>query len=552
VTTLGQKTHRQISKFSLHQGKKTIDYYSLDAIWYLLQKRSLPHSAYVREASANGVSVIKRPDRKDLLDFILGDRTSVKALDPTIQQAPPIVIKADVHPTPAFETPTETESVVESKIAESDDDAGFDDDHGAPSPSHSPVYSPKNDLVMDNSMDHIEDKIPTPVHSGPPSIAPSSPQMSVLTDNITTSFVASDSAPPSKKPRVHETPEASQRDRMKSLREKILNKKKDRKLVREELDFTKKADDFNVDLHKPEILDIHGFFNKREKTFQNRTSVLQVPTRSFSCVLKILEDMHISKKRDMQRRKPVENIPKPSRKTYSRFDQEQRLDTGGFNIDVRHGFLTSGQDKIRPDDKNDRPGRQVKDVDRENVAKSMGLQKKSSKKPIIIIPAASTSLITAFNAKSILEQFKYVDSKDCRNKADANERAGDFLITRKKILENGEQVAIPYRIVNNVNRLEPKDWDRVVAVFVQGPTWQFKGWPWVGDGSNSGVEDIFLKTCGFHLRFEHLPLHQNIKKWHVTSIDLEQNGRHQDAAKLRKMWHTLDHWISKNKPVLRS
>ena len=147
--------------------------------------------------------------------------------------------------------------------------------HGAPSPSHSPVYSPKNDLVIDRPMDYVEDKIPSPVESGPPSPAPSSPQMSVLTDNITTSFVASDSAPPSKKPRVIENPEESQRDRMKSLREKILNKKKDRKLGHEELDFTKKAEDFNLDLHKPEILDINGFFNKREKTFQNRTSVLQ-------------------------------------------------------------------------------------------------------------------------------------------------------------------------------------------------------------------------------------------------------------------------------------
>ena len=26
--------------------------------------------------------------------------------------------------------------------------------------------------------------------------------------------------------------------------------------------------------------------------------------------------------------------------------------------------------------------------------------------------------------------------------------------------------------------MRPEDWSRVVAVFAQGPTWQFKGWPW--------------------------------------------------------------------------
>ena len=33
--------------------------------------------------------------------------------------------------------------------------------------------------------------------------------------------------------------------------------------------------------------------------------------------------------------------------------------------------------------------------------------------------------------------------------------------------------------------------ERVVAVFVQGPTWQFKGWPWL-QSDNSPV-NIFAK-----------------------------------------------------------
>lgn len=36
-------------------------------------------------------------------------------------------------------------------------------------------------------------------------------------------------------------------------------------------------------------------------------------------------------------------------------------------------------------------------------------------------------------------------------------------------------------MVDNPGRLSAAEWDRVVAVFVQGPAWQFKGWPWDGN-----------------------------------------------------------------------
>ena len=96
-------------------------------------------------------------------------------------------------------------------------------------------------------------------------------------------------------------------------------------------------------------------------------------------------------------------------------------------------------------------------------------KKKVSRTPIIIIPAAMSSLITAFNARPFLQDFKFEATKDRRQLADANERAGDFVVQRKKVLANGEQISVGYRIINNVGKLEPRDWERVVAVFVQGP-----------------------------------------------------------------------------------
>jgi len=37
------------------------------------------------------------------------------------------------------------------------------------------------------------------------------------------------------------------------------------------------------------------------------------------------------------------------------------------------------------------------------------------------------------------------------------------------------------KVIDNPNLLTGDEWDRVVAVFVQGAAWQFKGWPWSGN-----------------------------------------------------------------------
>lgn len=55
----------------------------------------------------------------------------------------------------------------------------------------------------------------------------------------------------------------------------------------------------------------------------------------------------------------------------------------------------------------------------------------------------------------------------CRNeekKAQGGKRDNEILIHR---MRNGESV--PYRVIDNPQKLSPVDWERVVAVFVMGP-----------------------------------------------------------------------------------
>ena len=105
-----------------------------------------------------------------------------------------------------------------------------------------------------------------------------------------------------------------------------------------------------------------------------------------------------------------------------------------------------------------------------------------SRTPIIIIPVGSSSLITMFNARELLQEYKFVSSET--KKAESKKRDIELLIHRQR---NG--VSVPYRLIDNPEKLTPADWERVVALFVIGPPWQFKGWPWHGN-----PVDIFSKS----------------------------------------------------------
>ena len=59
------------------------DYYTLEAMWFLLNNVSKPHSAYVRMAGGVNIPAIRRPDRMQLLDYLRGKSAEheIKSID---------------------------------------------------------------------------------------------------------------------------------------------------------------------------------------------------------------------------------------------------------------------------------------------------------------------------------------------------------------------------------------------------------------------------------------------------------------------------------------
>ena len=71
--------------------------------------------------------------------------------------------------------------------------------------------------------------------------------------------------------------------------------------------------------------------------------------------------------------------------------------------------------------------------------------------------------------------YRYITTDEKKNSG--MKRDNEVLLQRRK---EGSST-VPYRVIDNPQKLTNADWDRVVAVFVMGPAWQFKGWPWEGN-----------------------------------------------------------------------
>ena len=304
----------------------------------------------------------------------------------------------------------------------------------------------------------------------------------------------------------------------------------------------------------------------RERIHRNRATVLQSSGKNFAKTLFPILNIIKAKEEGGIKRPATDMRPPPASLTvtpqpasiarnpaltpvqqYNRYDQERfsrhdaaigsgfRIDTTGTYAGLTLKSVTESA-AVAVSQQQPQPAPVVVTPQSRPVPGiPAGMQKRTSKTPIIIIPATPTSTIVMTNAKFILQDLKY-------SPPDSSQRDPELLIQRKK----PDGTTVPYRVIDNPLKLQPTDWDRVVAVFVQGPAWQFKGWPW-----NGNPVEIFSRIKAFHLKFDETKLDANVAKWSVHVINLSRNKRHLDRACMLDFWAALDAFILKHKPFLR-
>ena len=74
--------------------KKEKEYYSLGCLLYFLKNEHLSHPKYVQQAAGDKISVVRRPDRRTLLDYLHGKETQhPKNIDKTARLEMPTHVK---------------------------------------------------------------------------------------------------------------------------------------------------------------------------------------------------------------------------------------------------------------------------------------------------------------------------------------------------------------------------------------------------------------------------------------------------------------------------
>ncbi|XP_045397219.1 parafibromin-like [Lemur catta] len=475
------------------------EYYTLDSILFLLRNVHLSYPVYVRRAATENIPVVKRPDRKDLLGYLSGEASTSASID---RCAP---LETDLWQS------TQVKRAVDEVLAEAKKPRIEDEEC---------VRLDKERLAARLER-HRERTVQTE-------------QMRSLSAAMSVEKIAA----------IKAKIMAKKRSTIKTDLDDGITALKQRSFVEAEVDVTQ-------------------VIVSRERIWRTRTTILQSTGKNLSesifaipHSLKAREEGCAPEQGRAPNAAPVDprlHTKQPIPAAYDTYDQERFKGKGemeGFKIDTMGTYHGMTLKSVTESASAQTPAAQL--VPRPiSQARLPPDGKKGSRIPIIIIPTATTSLITMFNAKDILQDLKFVPSDE--KKKQGCQRENETLIQRRKDQLQPEgtaiSVTVPYKVVDQPFKLRPQDWDWVVAVFVQGPAWQFKGWPWLLPGGSP--VDIFAKIKAFHLKYDEVRLDPNVQKWDVTVLELSYHKRHLDRAVFLRFWEILDRYMVKHKSHLR-
>ncbi|GAV52574.1 hypothetical protein ZYGR_0AG05650 [Zygosaccharomyces rouxii] len=149
------------------------------------------------------------------------------------------------------------------------------------------------------------------------------------------------------------------------------------------------------------------------------------------------------------------------------------------------------------------------------------------KDPIILIPSAASSVFTMANIKQFLENSQYVYPRELPG-------SQSDLVTVEKSLDRLSK-PVRFLIVNNTRMFtKPEYWDRVVAVFTMGHTWQFNNYQW-----NTPAE-LFQHCKGYYFHFAGDAVPKHVQQWNVQRVELDKSKRFRDIEVARFFWGSIE------------
>lgn len=179
-------------------------------------------------------------------------------------------------------------------------------------------------------------------------------------------------------------------------------------------------------------------------------------------------------------------------------------------------------------------GQRVLSARHSDTSANVSIAKRTNKHeiPIIIVPSAMTAMLTLYNVKEFLEEGTFMSSTEKRQSGAKKENK--VYIQRKK-----QGIAVRYEVIDDGSKLSSNDWHRVVAVFVHGPLWQFRGWKF------SNPVDLLSEVLGFYLYFEEDQIPTTVKDMDVKIliISKSKSKQHMVQTAMVKFWDAIDDFI---------
>ncbi|MEN2497229.1 MAG: accessory factor associated with RNA polymerase II [Marteilia pararefringens] len=495
-------------------------YYTLDSIVYLLKNSNQPHTIYVRHAMENGIPVIRRPDRKDLLSFLNGEIDSSASIDKDI--------KFDVN-------------INEQDNQDSGNKSLKISDKGAKLIKNGGVNSTDSDIDASSSIKDSSDSIKSS------KIGSEESKNTVLSIDK----IASLKAKFQKQKQIQKKNEIAPHDE-------------------DELKDIKLADSTTVSMF------IDSIVTKMKRTRKSVTRATNSKdfNRSLASVISVYkqnETSGVSNESHSKVSKDYSEFGKnllefKAQTGYNRYDQEkfsenQELLQLGIVPGVSKSMKVSSLANTESRSINERKVKRMSPDRSLNVSFGDEIKENRIREivPIIVVPPKSLSpMIGLHNIKSFLENFTFTSANDSNpDQSSSNNNNSESTNSlnnvnqfhnNQKIINISRPSLLPpneyykrLRIVEKpLTDIDKNDWKYVVCVFVHGPSWQFKGWPFPG-----GQSEIFSKVKALHACFSDSIVNENITKWNIETLNLSRLSRHNDFAIIQKLWTDIDSHVNK-------
>ncbi|KAI0541573.1 RNA pol II accessory factor, Cdc73 family-domain-containing protein [Xylaria digitata] len=181
-----------------------------------------------------------------------------------------------------------------------------------------------------------------------------------------------------------------------------------------------------------------------------------------------------------------------------------------------------------------------------NIASSPAIashQKQKRPDPIILLSPSASSLLRMTNIKSFLESSQYVPPNSL---AASSSTTANMLHINRLMKDIDANRPMRFILVEGIEQFKPEYWNRVVAVFTTGQTWQFKNYKW------SNPTELFRHIPGIYVGWRgeqppesvrawgHRVMNVAVDRWKNPGATTVDSSRWRDREAVDGIWKVIE------------